>query len=103
MDESKEIGGSTPWVRVRLHIEGRVQGVFFRASTRSMAGSLGIHGWVRNLPDGAVEAAAEGPEDAVESFTAWCHEGPPGALVTAVRITRETPDGKQGGFEVRYG
>jgi len=101
-DGAKESDESGRWIRVRLHVEGRVQGVFFRASARSTATRLGIHGWVRNLPDGTVEAVAEGREEAVESFSAWCQEGPPGAIVTNVRITREAPEGKGSGFEVRY-
>lgn len=87
--------------RVHLRIEGRVQGVFFRDSTRQRAQALGVAGWVRNLPDGAVEAVAEGPADAVDALVRWCHEGPPAARVTAVRPRWQEPTGELSRFEVR--
>ncbi len=67
----------------RLHvvIEGRVQGVFFRASTRDEARARGLAGWARNLPDGRVEALFEGDKRVVENMLAWCHKGPPYAYV----------------------
>ncbi|MGB9734813.1 MAG: acylphosphatase [bacterium] len=65
---------------------GRVQGVWFRASTKEIADKLGIKGWVRNLPDGSVEVDATGNADAIEEFIQWCHKGPPGARVTDVSI-----------------
>ena len=58
-------------VRVRVFVEGRVQGVWFRESARHEADRLGVSGWVRNLPDGRVEAVYEGPRDAVEEMLAW--------------------------------
>ncbi len=67
-----------------MKIEGRVQGVWFRESTRKKAQTLGVFGWVRNCPDGTVEAVAEGPEEKVKSLVSWCHEGPPSARVTRV-------------------
>ena len=63
-------------------ISGRVQGVFFRASTRSAAQRLGIDGWARNLPDGRVEVLACGPAEAVSRLRDWLRHGPPGARVT---------------------
>lgn len=75
--------------RVRLVIEGRVQGVFFRDSTRRKAIELGVRGWVKNRSDGTVEALAEGDEDDVASLIVWCHEGPPHARVDRVIETRE--------------
>lgn len=69
---------------VRLYIKGRVQGVFYRQSTRQMASQLGLAGWVRNLPDGSVEALAHGSIDALETLISWCHEGPPAARVSSV-------------------
>lgn len=71
-------------IRVRLIIEGRVQGVWFRESTRREAVSLGLFGWVRNRRDGTVEALIEGPEDQVRKLVSWCHKGPPAAKVTEV-------------------
>ncbi|OJH34265.1 acylphosphatase [Cystobacter ferrugineus] len=70
--------------RVSLRIRGRVQGVFFRESARTEALRLGLKGWVRNLPDGSVEAVAEGPPHALEAFVRWSHRGPPQARVTEV-------------------
>jgi len=89
-------------VRVRLVIEGRVQGVFFRASTRSTAASLGVVGWVRNLPDGSVEAVAEGDGDRVKRLVDWCRKGPSGAFVTAVHVERQTATGEFKSFDLRY-
>lgn len=73
--------------RVHLRLEGHVQGVFFRQSTKEEADRLGVRGWVRNLDDGAVEALLEGEPEAVEALVAWCHAGPPGARV--LRVERE--------------
>ncbi len=98
----EKIGGKGDQVRVRLIIEGRVQGVFFRASTRATAVSLGIVGWVRNLPDGSVEVMAEGDSGSVEELIDWCHHGPPGAFVTAVHLERQTATGEFNSFDLRY-
>ena len=76
-------------IRIHLVIEGRVQGVWFRDSTRREAISLGVFGWVRNRPDGTVEIVAEGPEDQVRKLTSWCNHGPPAAGVSQVHETRE--------------
>ncbi len=70
----------------RLLISGRVQGVAFRAYTEREAGSLGVKGWVRNLPDGRVEAHLEGDPSAVEKMIEWCRRGPSHARVTGVEI-----------------
>ncbi len=67
--------------RAHVMVTGRVQGVFFRASTRDMAQGLGLRGWVRNLPDGGVEAVFEGEREQVEAAVAWCRTGPPAARV----------------------
>jgi acylphosphatase len=87
-------------IRARAVISGRVQGVFFRAEARARARSLGLAGWVRNLPDGNVEAVFEGLEEQVRSMLRWCEEGPSGARVDAVDVTWEHPAGSKG-FEVR--
>ncbi len=89
-------------VRAELIIHGRVQGVFFRASTRQTAESLGLKGWVRNLPLMRVEAVFQGPEDKVKEAIDWCHQGPPGARVTRVEVKWDTPRSDLQGFEVRY-
>ncbi len=70
---------------VRVRIEGRVQGVWFRAWTADEARSRGLAGWVRNRIDGSVEAVFAGPADAVEEMIRLCHQGPPAARVSAVR------------------
>lgn len=75
--------------RVRVLVSGLVQGVWFRESTRQEAERLGVGGWVRNLPDGRVEALFSGPASAVDALVAWCHQGPPAARVAAVAATAE--------------
>jgi len=74
-------------IHVTIQVKGRVQGVFFRASTKHTADRLGIRGQVRNLPDGSVWIAAEGEESVVEAFIAWCRQGPPMAKVTDIIVT----------------
>ena len=86
--------------RVRVRSHGRVQGVFFRAETRSRAESLGLAGWVRNAPDGSVEALFEGDPVRVDSMVEWCRRGPAGAHVDDLEVTPEEPTG-EAGFRVR--
>jgi acylphosphatase len=86
--------------RVRVRIHGRVQGVFFRAEARSRAESLGIAGWVRNAPDGNVEALLEGEPDRVDSMVEWCRRGPSGAQVTEVEVFEEEAGQAERGFRV---
>ena len=88
---------------VHVHIEGYVQGVFFRASTRDIAERLKLKGWVMNLPDGSVEAVFEGPMDLLKEAVRWCHKGPPGASVTNVDEKWLDYSGEFKGFEIRYG
>ncbi|HEX2128930.1 MAG TPA: acylphosphatase [Solirubrobacterales bacterium] len=83
-------------IRRRAVIRGEVQGVFFRDTTRRMAASRGVKGWVRNRPDGAVEAVFEGEPDAVESMLAFAREGPARAEVTDVEVAEEEPEGLEG-------
>jgi acylphosphatase len=80
---------------VHVHVRGRVQGVGFRYDARSRARSLGLGGWVRNLPDGSVEAAFEGDPDAVESMVEWCRRGPVGGRVTEVEAVDEPTTGER--------
>jgi acylphosphatase len=89
-------------IRVRLRVTGRVQGVYFRASTRDVAEGLGLSGWVRNADDGAVELEAEGAPTAVEELYRWCANGPPAARVEHVERTEMTPTGAAERFQVRH-
>lgn len=91
-----------PDVRVHIFVSGIVQGVFFRANTKSEADLLEIHGWVRNNSDGTVEIMAEGQKGNIEQFIQWCHEGPPGAVVKNVRLTWEKNQGDFKSFDVVY-
>lgn len=77
-------------------VEGRVQGVFYRASTQRKARELGLSGWVRNLTDGSVEVYACGEGAQLEALCAWLEEGPPHAVVTSVRCRETGPDGEAG-------
>lgn len=88
--------------RVHLYISGKVQGVFYRASTIDEARSLGLAGWVRNLPDGRVEAVAEGPQDTLEYLIKWCKHGPPAAKVTNVEVEYSSATSEFIGFSARY-
>ncbi|MCA9482572.1 MAG: acylphosphatase [Nitrospina sp.] len=82
----------------RLVVSGKVQGVWFRASTEKEAARLGICGWVRNCNDGSVEIFAEGTE--LDVFIQWCHEGPPLARVDSVDVEWTEPRGFAS-FEIR--
>lgn len=73
-------------------VDGRVQGVYYRASTQEQARALGLRGWVRNLPDGRVELRAQGTRGRVEALLAWCRKGPPSARVASVDVDWEAPD-----------
>lgn len=86
--------------RLHLFIEGTVQGVTFRESTRREAERHGVRGWVRNLPDGRVEAVLEGPAPAVDAVAAWCHQGPRRARVRHVQAEEEPPTGAFASFKV---
>jgi acylphosphatase len=86
--------------RAHVRVEGHVQGVFFRSEARERARSLGLSGWVRNLPDGAVEAVFEGEREAVESLVRWCERGPRGARVDDVRVRWGDPR-REEGFAIR--
>jgi acylphosphatase len=81
----------TDRVRAHVFVSGRVQGVYFRASTRDTAREHGVDGWVRNLDDGRVEAVFEGAPDDVETLVEWCETGSPAARVEDVTVDYETP------------
>lgn len=91
----------TDRVRAHVFVSGRVQGVYYRASTRDAAQQKGVDGWVRNLDDGRVEAVFEGPKAAVEAMCEWCETGSSAATVEAVDVTMESPEGIDG-FSVRW-
>jgi acylphosphatase len=77
-------------------VSGRVQGVFFRDTCRRVATENGVDGWVRNLPDGRVEAVFEGPGQGVDRVVGWARRGPAGAVVTGVDVRDEPPEGLTG-------
>ena len=87
-------------VRVRVLVDGRVQGVGFRQSAAREAIRLGLQGWIRNLPDGRVEAVYEGTRDAVDQIAVWSRRGPSWAMVTGMSVHDEEPKGERG-FSIR--
>jgi acylphosphatase len=89
-------------IRMHLIIKGRVQGVWFRDSTRREAIALGVFGWVKNRPDGAVEVLAEGPEAQVKKLASWCHKGPPAAEVSRVHEAAEKWQGEFSSFDIVF-
>jgi len=89
-------------VRAHVFVSGRVQGVFFRHETKLRAIRNNVTGWVRNLPDGRVEAVFEGDKEAVEAMINFCRIGPPGAKVENVEIIWESPTGEFKDFRIRY-
>jgi acylphosphatase len=91
--------GAEP-IRKRAIVRGRVQGVFFRDSTRERAQAHGVSGWVCNRADGAVEAVLEGPPEAVDRVVRFLETGPPHAHVASVEVSAEPVEGLRG-FEVR--
>jgi len=88
--------------RVCVLIAGTVQGVFFRQSAKSEAIRLGLTGWIRNRPDGKVEAVAEGAPEAVDGFVAWCRIGPPAAEVDSVEVTPQPATGQFSAFRIEH-
>jgi acylphosphatase len=88
-------------IRAHVFVSGRVQGVYYRATTRDTARDHGVDGWVKNLADGRVEAVFEGERTAVESVVEWCHDGSPMARVESVDVDYGDPEGERG-FEIRY-
>ena len=88
-------------VRAHVLVSGKVQGVFFRQKKQRQAQSFGVTGWVRNLPDGRVEAVFEGEEEAVKALVDYCLRGPSFAIVENVNVTYENYNGEFSSFQVR--
>lgn len=88
--------------RAHVLISGRVQGVWFRANTKDKAQQLGVKGWVRNTPDGKVEALFEGEEEGVKQMIEWCRHGPPLAKVSEVKVEWKEPENDFESFSIRY-
>lgn len=87
--------------RLTMLISGKVQGVYYRASTAEKSTELGITGYAKNLPDGRVEVVAEGPQAALTSLKQWCNEGPPAADVDRVEATESPASGEFNSFVTR--
>lgn len=85
-----------------IRVSGIVQGVYYRYNTKEKADDLGLSGFVRNLPDGSVEAQAEGEEEEVKNLIEWCKKGPIGARVDRVDVEWGEPSGGLTGFSIRY-
>jgi acylphosphatase len=88
--------------RAHVRIEGDVQGVFFRQSAKHEAEKRNVTGWVKNRPDGSVEAILEGRRDNVDAMIAWCRRGPQRARVTDVAITWEAFTGRFKSFDIAF-
>jgi acylphosphatase len=91
-------------VKTQAHVlvSGEVQGVFFRQETKRSAEDLNVKGWVRNRPNGSVEAVFEGEEKDVQAMVEFCRHGPPGAFVTDVKLTWEPYAAEFNNFRIRY-
>jgi len=88
--------------RGHIFISGKVQGVFFRDNTRNKARLLGLFGWIRNLPDGRVEAVFEGEKEKIEEILKWLREGPEMADVDGLSVEWQDYKGEFTNFEIRY-
>ncbi|MGM0558125.1 MAG: acylphosphatase [Myxococcota bacterium] len=86
--------------RIDARISGEVQGVFYRATTRETAQSLGVKGWVKNLSDGTVRLVAEGPKSRLEELVEWAHEGSPAARVEDVDVDWSDATGEFSDFHI---
>ena len=92
----------TAKVRAHIFVTGKVQGVYYRQNTVETANEHGVTGWVRNLPDGRVEAVLEGDESSVKKMIEWCKVGPPNAQVEKVDTKFESYTGEASGFTIIY-
>jgi len=93
---------STKMAAAHILVSGRVQGVFYRASTREVALRRHLTGWVRNLSDGRVEAVLEGEKGNIEKVIEWCRSGPPAAAPTNLEIKWLSYSGSFSDFTMRY-
>ncbi len=91
-----------PQTRLHVFVHGNVQGVFFRSSTRDFARALSLKGWVRNLPDGSVEAVFEGEKKNVGRVLEYLKKGPPGSSVSRVNARQEDYKGEFESFDIIY-
>lgn len=87
-------------MRYKINVKGKVQGVFYRASTQAKAKELGLNGWVKNQEDGSVLIEAEGEEQKLDKLLEWCRQGPGAAIVNDVEFEEMEPQGVNG-FETR--
>lgn len=88
--------------RKHVYISGHVQGVYFRVYTKEAASGFGVKGWVRNLPDGRVEAVFEGDDHAVEQMLKWCRKGSPSSMVKNVEAVDEPYQGEYDDFVITW-
>ncbi len=91
--------------QAKLRVRGRVQGVFYRKTAEDKANSIGLSGWVRNMPDGSVESLAYGTQEQIEVFITWCKQGPSGARVDSVDVEWLEPNSEdeiKPGFAVTW-
>ncbi|MGI9533628.1 MAG: acylphosphatase [Thermodesulfobacteriota bacterium] len=88
--------------RAHLVVNGKVQGVFYRASAKEQADNLELNGWVRNLQGGSVEIIVEGRKENIKSFLDWCHKGPPNAFVSKIDTEYSKPTGEFSSFNIKY-
>lgn len=88
-------------VRVHVWISGEVQGVFFRSSVRSQAILREVKGWIRNLPDGRVEAVFEGHKNNIDEIVEYCNKGPDVSRVDRIEVKEEKPTGRFADFQIR--
>jgi acylphosphatase len=96
------MAGGMDRVRAHVFISGRVQNVNFRAKTRDLAKQASVDGWVKNLPDGRVEAVFEGTRGGVQRLVSWCYSGPPAAQIEHVEVTWEDPTNREGPFSIAW-
>lgn len=100
MSQNSDVDTTAKPLTIHFVVSGRVQGVFFRASTRRMADHYGVGGWVRNLPDGRVEGVASGCAQALDAFRQWLYHGPVTAQVVNLEVTQSEFE-EFSGFEIR--